>query len=101
MCSVFEPFDLTGIMSCNKTLDMWSFIIVTLALTANIAEIHNRMPVILRDDTMSAWMDLQTGSGDALDLLLANRGSDLVSHPVTKNVGNVNNMESRLKSRFG
>lgn len=93
---VFEPFAFAGIMSYNKTLDIGSCAIVTLAPTPNIAEIHNRMPVILRDDALAQWMDPQTSPADALELLQQNRGSDLAFHAVSKAVGNVRNKEPDL-----
>lgn len=92
----FEPYAFAGVMALNKTLDSRTFAIVTLAATDNISHIHDRMPVILKQDAMTSWLDGGTSKADALELLQENRGTDLVFHPVSKNVGNVKNKGPEL-----
>ena len=85
----FEPFAFAGIMSRNKTLETTSFAIVTLAADPSVADLHARMPVVLKPDVLERWMDPQTSKADALELLQQNRGADFVHHPVDRVVGNV------------
>lgn len=93
---VFEPLAFAGIMSFNKTLDLATFAIVTLPADPSVASVHNRMPAILKPDVMTAWMDPETDTATAEELLQQNRGSDLVYHPVSKAVGNVRNKGAEL-----
>jgi putative SOS response-associated peptidase YedK len=92
----FEPFAFAGIMSSNSNLNTTTFAIVTLDADPAVADIHNRMPVILKPDALANWINPDTGKADALDLLQENRGADLVFHPVDKAVGNVRNKEPEL-----
>jgi len=92
----FEPFAFAGVSAYNKALDTTTFAIVTLDADPSVAEIHNRMPVILKPDALEAWMDPATGKDDALDLLQQNRGPDLVYYAVDKAVGNVRNKQPEL-----
>lgn len=92
----FEPFAFAGIMSRNKNLDTVTFAIVTLAATDNILHIHDRMPVIFKGDALSDWMDRDLSKDDALELLQENRGTDLVFHPVSREVGAVKNKAPEL-----
>lgn len=97
----FEPYAFAGIMSYNKVLDTRTFAIVTLAATDNISHIHDRMPVILKENAMSSWMDGETSKADALDIMQENRGTDLVFHPVSKDVGKVANKGPELIDPVG
>lgn len=83
-------------MSFNKTLDTRTFAIVILAAVPNIETIHDRMPVILKNEALAAWINPETSKADALVLLRQNRGTDLVFHPVGKAVGNVRNKGPEL-----
>ncbi|WP_419908815.1 SOS response-associated peptidase [Hoeflea sp.] len=93
---VFEPFAFAGIMSRNKALDTVTFAIVTLAADPSVSHLHGRMPVVLNNDVLDAWMDPETGKAGALELLQHNRGADFIYHPVTKAVGNVRNKGPEL-----
>ncbi len=92
----FEPFAFAGLTTYNKTLDVRTFAIVTLAPTPNIEHIHNRMPVILAQDAIEAWLNPETPKEDAVELLQQNRGADLVFHEVGTAVGNVRNKGPEL-----
>ncbi|WP_136660929.1 SOS response-associated peptidase [Nitratireductor sp. XY-223] len=93
---VFEPFAFAGVMSRNKKLDAATFAIVTLAAGPSVSGLHARMPVVLKNDVLEAWMDPNTDKAGALELLQHNRGADFVYHPVTRAVGNVNNKGPEL-----
>lgn len=92
----FEPFAFAGICSYNKKLETKTFAIVTLAAAPQIEHIHNRMPVILKGDALADWMSMDTDKAKALELLQENRGTDLVYHTVSKDVGSVKNKDSYL-----
>lgn len=92
----FEPYAFAGIMARNEHIGTTSFAIITLPPTDNIATIHDRMPVILKQEAHAPWMDPETGKNDALALLQENRGPDLVYHPVGKAVGKVENKGPEL-----
>ncbi len=92
----FEPFAFAGIMGRNKNLDTVTFAIITLAADENVAELHNRMPVIFKGKALTAWMNTQTSNEDALDLLRENRGGNLLYHPVSADVGKVANKGADL-----
>lgn len=92
----FEATAFAGLIPFNKKLETRTFIIVTLAASPQIEHIHNRMPVILKGDVLSAWMDPKRGKEDALSLLQENRGTDLVYHPVSKAVGAMANKGPEL-----
>ncbi len=92
----FEPYAMAGIMSYNKILGTRTFAIVTLAADQSVADIHNRMPVILNSDALAAWVNSDTSKDDALELLQENRGADLVYYPVSKDVGSVKNKGPEL-----
>ena len=96
---VFEPFAFAGLMSYNRNLDIATFAIVTLPAAAPVMPVHDRMPVILKPDALTAWMDPATDRAAAVDLLQDNRGDDLVYHPVSKAVGNVRNKDPELIER--
>jgi len=93
---VFEPFAFAGVMARNKKQGTTTFAIITMPPTDNIAHLHNRMPAVLKPDTLEAWMDKANGKADALDILQENRGTDLVFHPVSKEVGKVANKGPEL-----
>ncbi len=54
------------------------------------------MPVILKGEVLTAWLDAETGKAEALELLQQNRGGELVYYPVSKDVGNVANKGAEL-----
>ncbi len=65
-----------------------SFTIVTTEPNQFMKSIHNRMPVIL--DAPQAWLD---GAGEEL---LTPYGGELISHPVSKDVGSPKNNHAQL-----
>lgn len=62
-----EPMMLAGLWSCwknspDKTLE--TFTIVTTSPNELMATLHNRMPVIVREQDWGLWLDSDAGDGD-------------------------------------
>jgi putative SOS response-associated peptidase YedK len=66
--------------------------ILTTEAGADIDGIHDRMPVVLEQESFDLWLTATPDERDALDYLLrpAPEGT-LAHHPVTRDVGNVRN----------
>ena len=61
------------------------------------AEIHNRMPVILKPDAWPAWLGEEPADEPELKALLAPYpADDMICWPVSARVGNVRNNDSSL-----
>jgi putative SOS response-associated peptidase YedK len=74
-----------------------SFAIVTTAPNALLAELHDRMPVILAPETWPIWLGETKANPDQLkSLLVPYPAEDLVIWPVDKRVGNANNKDPLL-----
>src|SRR5262249_32790934 len=74
-----------------------SFAIVTTAPNALIAELHDRMPVILAPENWSAWLGEREADPEQLRSLLGPYpAEDMIMWPVDKRVGNVNNKDPSL-----
>ena len=74
-----------------------SFTIVTTAPNGLLAEIHDRMPVILAPNNWPAWLGEEPAAAEELKALLRPYpAEDMVVWPVDKRVGNANNKDSSL-----
>ena len=74
-----------------------SFAIVTTAPNAAIAELHDRMPVILAPASWPAWLgEIPADPEELKSLLLPYPAEDIVIWPVDKRVGNANNKDPLL-----
>tara|TARA_B100000029_G_scaffold516588_1_gene631497 strand:- start:5049 stop:5723 length:675 start_codon:yes stop_codon:yes gene_type:complete len=60
--------------------------IVTTKANFNLAEIHNRMPIILSSQKQRLWLDKELLSIAKLDILMANQDIKLDIYPVSKAV---------------
>jgi putative SOS response-associated peptidase YedK len=79
--------------------DEWvrTFAIVTTTPNELCAEIHNRMPVILKPEAWPAWLGEQPADEATLKSLLAPYPSDgMIAWPVSLSVGNVKNNDPSL-----
>lgn len=85
----FEPFAFAGICSYNKNLGNKTINIVTLVAEPQIERIRDRMPSILKGDALAECMSMDPDKFKALELLQENRGPDLVSHTLSKDVSSV------------
>ena len=74
-----------------------SFAIVTAAPNALIAELHDRMPVILAPEDWPAWLGEKPADPERLKALLAPYpADDMVIWRVDKRVGNANKKDPSL-----
>jgi len=81
-----RPFAFAGLWSHNQAMDVTSCTIVTAPAIGPIREIHARMPVILDDEVIDDWMEMETGKEEALELLQQNSNRKLLSHRVGRAV---------------
>ncbi|GIS94301.1 MAG: DUF159 family protein [Dehalococcoidia bacterium] len=71
--------------------------ILTTAANSSIEPLHNRMPVILSDETQSLWLDPLTESSENLEPLLIPAPEEfLVAHQVAETVNSVRNQGPEL-----
>ena len=105
-----QPYALAladrGIMALAGLWENWhspagewvrSFAIVTTVPNQLCAEIHNRMPVILKPDAWPAWLAEEPADEPELKALLAPYpADDMICWPVSARVGNVRNNDSSL-----
>ena len=74
-----------------------SFTIVTTTPTELCAELHNRMPVVLKPPAWPAWLGEETADLPHLKALLTPYTSDdMISWPVSARVGNFKNNDPTL-----
>jgi putative SOS response-associated peptidase YedK len=74
-----------------------SFAIVTTVPNALVAELHDRMPVILAPETWPLWLGERSADLDQLKTLLKPYSADdMVRWPVDRRVGNVKNKDPAL-----
>jgi putative SOS response-associated peptidase YedK len=105
-----QPYALAradrGIMALAGLWENWrspagewvrSFAIVTTTPNELCAEIHNRMPVILKPEAWPVWLDEEPAELPQLKALLAPYpADDMICWPVSARVGNVRNNDSSL-----
>ncbi len=73
---------------------MRSFAIVTTAPNPLLAEVHDRMPVILSPENWPAWLgERQAGSDHLKSLLRPYPADDMLIWPVDKRVGDPKNKD--------
>ncbi|NMO97104.1 SOS response-associated peptidase [Paenibacillus lemnae] len=71
--------------------------IITTAANKVVGQIHDRMPVILNQNGVNAWLDPEfTDKQQLQDLLIPYPDDLMVSYPVSKDVGNVKNTNAEL-----
>ena len=74
-----------------------SFTIITTTPNELCAELHNRMPVVLKPQAWPAWLGEQPADGPQLKALLAPCPSDeVICWPVSIRAGNVKNNDPSL-----
>jgi putative SOS response-associated peptidase YedK len=74
-----------------------SFTIVTTTPNELCAELHNRMPVVLKPETWPAWLGEQPATLTDLKAMLAPYTSDdMIAWPVSQRVGSVKNNDPTL-----
>jgi putative SOS response-associated peptidase YedK len=95
------PMALAGLYAERSQGDPRSSVtVLTTAPNAVMAELHDRMPVILEPAGVARWLDPTAADVDALaDLLRPCPDDVLVAHPVDRAVGNARIDEPRLIQR--
>ena len=91
-----EPFALAGLWEIWDTPEgdkLRTFTIVTTSPNELLEPIHNRMPVILRPEHESLWLDNDADQGAWLDVLRPYPSELMTAYPVSKRVNFVNNDE--------
>jgi len=90
-----EIFGFAGLWVSRKDSEgvvMKSFTIITSKPNSVVEPIHNRMPVILRQEDEAVWLDPEvTDEVDLLSLCQPYDAADMTKYPVGKAVGNVRN----------
>jgi putative SOS response-associated peptidase YedK len=77
--------------------EMRSFAIVTTTPNELCAQLHNRMPVVLKSESWPVWLGEEPAEPTALKALLAPFPSDeTICWPVSARVGNVKNNDPSL-----
>jgi len=80
---------------------MRSFAIITTTPNELCAELHNRMPVVLKPETWRVWLGEEPADASALKALLAPFPSEeMTCWPVSTRVGNVKNNDPSLIERI-
>jgi putative SOS response-associated peptidase YedK len=82
------PMILAGLCSVHREAGP-TFTILTTSPNALVAELHDRMPVIVAPEDLARWLDPDVTDPDALaDLLRPVSSDDVEVYPVGKAVGN-------------
>lgn len=99
-----SPLALAGLLEAWRPTadDDWlvTCAIVTTASRGPMRELHDRQPVMMRDDAWHTWLDPDASKDDLLDAALAD-APELAWHPVDKAVGNVRNNSPELVKPAG
>lgn len=75
--------------------------IITTTPNNMMAEIHNRMPVILKQSDQAAWLDPGAGQGDLLAMLQPYPADKMEAFPVSSLVNNTKNNGVKCIERVG
>ena len=90
-----KPFMFAGLFSVwknDKGEEFPSFTIITTTPNELMAEIHTRMPVILKEKYFDEWLNRENKNTDDLKkLLVAYPASQMEAFPVSKYVSNSRN----------
>jgi putative SOS response-associated peptidase YedK len=67
--------------------ELYTFTIITKDSERFVAQLHNRIPVILERDLEDAWLDKEiTSANEVLDILERSAGVTLDAYPVSRMV---------------
>ena len=84
----WKPKDAEPILSCTM---------ITTDANKTVADIHSRMPVIMGDEDLPAWLGEEKANQAQLSIMLAPfPASRVIAWPVPKAVGNVRNQNASL-----
>lgn len=88
-------FSFAGLWEYNKALDLASCTIIVTKPNPVIAEIHDRMPVILAPENYDTWLSPDTDPAEVTALLRPYAGQ-MTAYPVSKAVGSARNDDPGL-----
>jgi putative SOS response-associated peptidase YedK len=89
-----ELFAFAGIWEEYETVNgeiQHTFLILTTSPNESVAEIHDRMPVILNRDMEKKWLDTYTSESDLLAMLSPYPSNQMLSYTVSPLVNSVEN----------
>ena len=106
-----EPFAFAGLWEVWKDrnhtddegepLELFSCTIITCDSNEKIADVHDRMPVMLAPNTWDTWLDRDNQDIESLQGFLVPAPSELIKvHPVSTDVNNVANNSPELIAEF-
>ena len=81
-----EPFLFAGLWAHNTTLNITSCTILTTEADPGVKHLHDRMPIILTAENWESWLKNGTSTENARALLNDNRGNELLSYRVSRDV---------------
>ncbi|MCY1325918.1 putative SOS response-associated peptidase YedK [compost metagenome] len=81
-----KPFSFAGLWAYNKTLDVTSCTILTMAAGQPMKQLHDRQPVILEPEAYDVWLSSETTTPDAKALLQRNLDGELEFHRVSRDI---------------
>ncbi|MCR9137467.1 MAG: SOS response-associated peptidase [Alphaproteobacteria bacterium] len=84
----WQPFAFAGLWAQNDHLGITSCTILTAPAAPEIEHLHHRMPIILNPARFQEWLNPETSVSDAREILPDNRGGELVSYRVGREVNN-------------
>lgn len=96
-----EPLAFAGLWSRGRLADaepILSCALLTKQAAPAIADIHHRMPIVLRPEHFDAWLDPAT-SADRIRDILADARTDLSGYPVSTAVNSTRNNSPQLLAR--
>ncbi len=76
--------------------ELYSYTVITTAPNDLVAPIHNRMPVILRQEDEPAWLDKEANPARLLSLLVGYPAEKMEAYPVSRAVNNPANEGAEL-----
>ena len=76
--------------------DVYSFTLITQAPNETVAEIHDRMPAVLRKEQEDMWLSDDLSPRELLDMLEPYPDEHIRAYPVSRQVNNVRNNDPSL-----
>ena len=97
MAGLYEWWQVPGVGGEDPDARRLTCTVITTAATAEVAQIHQRMPLIIDPSDWSGWLD--PAATDASELLLSPSQASIVAHRVTTEVNNVRHNGPELTQR--
>ncbi|MGK7396572.1 MAG: SOS response-associated peptidase [Candidatus Cyclobacteriaceae bacterium M3_2C_046] len=94
-----EPYAFAGIWEYNQDLQLHSFSIITTEANELVKDIHDRMPVILKPENETRWLDHNLDLQEIQDFLIPYPADLMKAYQVSRAVGNAHNKSPDLIKR--